>query len=50
MDEVTGTEWVEAPWWLDAVPESDTVDCAEGLAEVADLGPLSVEETLLAVA
>ncbi|MDX6223219.1 MAG: hypothetical protein QOD91_2273, partial [Frankiales bacterium] len=49
MDEVTGTEWAEAPWWLDAVAETDTVDCPEQWAEVGELGPLSVPETLLAI-
>ncbi|MDX6255006.1 MAG: hypothetical protein QOJ11_1340, partial [Frankiales bacterium] len=50
MDDVTATDWAEAPWWLDAVAETDTVGCPEQWAELAELGPLSVEETLLAIA
>ncbi|MDX6256966.1 MAG: hypothetical protein QOJ11_3300, partial [Frankiales bacterium] len=50
MDDVTATDWAEAPWWLDAAAETDTVGCPEQWAETADLGPLSVEETLLAIA
>jgi hypothetical protein len=52
MDLDAGTdahpEWVDAPWWLDAVAESDVVECPELLAAVNDLGPMTVAETLLA--
>ncbi|MDX6255197.1 MAG: hypothetical protein QOJ11_1531, partial [Frankiales bacterium] len=49
MDDVTATDWAEAPWWLDAVAETDTVGGPEQWAPVSELGPLSVPETLLAI-
>ncbi|MDX6257040.1 MAG: hypothetical protein QOJ11_3374, partial [Frankiales bacterium] len=49
MDDVTATDWAEAPWWLNAVAETDTVGCPEKWAETAELSPLSVPETLLAI-
>ncbi|MDX6227901.1 MAG: hypothetical protein QOI76_1291, partial [Frankiales bacterium] len=49
MDDVTGTDWAEAPWWLDAVAETDTVGCPQQWAPVSELGPMSVPETLLAI-
>jgi hypothetical protein len=48
-DELSDAEWVEAPWWLDAVAESDTMDCPEQWAAHGDLGPMSVAETLHAI-
>ena len=52
-------EWLDAPWWLDAVAEDavagdavaegDVLECPEMLAVHDDLGPMSVTETLLAV-
>jgi hypothetical protein len=48
-DDVRDTEWVEAPWWLDAVAEADTMDCPEQWAGVGELGPMSVQETLHAI-
>jgi hypothetical protein len=48
METEPDAEWVDSPWWLDTVAESDVVECPEQWATMRDLGPMSVQETSLA--
>ena len=51
MNPTDEDDWTDVvPWWLDAVTETDLVEVPEQFAVVGEAGPLSVGETLLAVA